>query len=350
MINILHVINGWPPGGIAEQTYLICKHLPKDKFKQYSIGYCHFDGYFVKKFEEIGVKCIKSDQNYSNLQNIIKDKNIHIIHKQTGGGDCPKYSSYIKSLGCKFIETLHCPRASGIPYYLIDKIIYTTEYTLYKNHGSYHPKMQSIKYALDLMSPIVEKAKEEDKENIVVGRLGRVVPDKRGDVLLELSDLCYKDFGDKIQFRIAGQIPQDYQLHIEYGEWFKYETEKRSNIKYVGFVDNKYDFWKTLDICINPVEEASFDVVFLEAMACGAPILTWDNSCAKYVVSNAGLITKPTVKDMYDGLKKLYFDYGLRNVLGNIGIKYIKERYSLNNFINSYTKLYEGLINENINY
>jgi len=173
-----------------------------------------------------------------------------------------------------------------------------------------------------------------------------IVPDKRGDVLFELADLSYRDFGDKIQFKIAGQIPRDYPLHIEYGEWFKKEIEKRPNMQYSGFIDNKYDFWKTLDICINPVEEASFDVVFLEAMACGVPILTWDKSCAKYVVGNAGIVTKPTIRDMYDGFKKLYFDYKLRKLFGDIGIKYIQGKYSLENFINSYVKTYEGLINE----
>jgi glycosyltransferase involved in cell wall biosynthesis len=343
MINILHIINGWPPGGITEQTYLLCKHLPKDKFKQYSLGYCHFDGVFVKKFEDVGVDCIKSDEQYSNLEQILKEKKIDIVHKQTGGGDFPEYCSLLKELNIPLIESLHCPRASGIPVDLVEKIVYTTPYTLYKNSPEHMKKMVSINYALDLEKPFKNNTKNK-KEKLVVGRLGRIVPDKKIDAILEVAKMCHNEFGDRIQFHLAGQIPKDYPLHVKYGEYFIEEVETIPNVEYFGYVDNKYDFWKTLDVCINPVWEASFEVVFLEAMACGVPILTWDNSCAKYVVRNAGLIAEENIYSLYDNLIKLYEDWGLRKILGIIGIKYIETDYSLESLIRKYVDLYEGVL------
>ncbi len=344
IMNILHIINGWPSGGIAEQTYLLCKYLPKDKFKQYSIGYCHYDGAFVKKFEEVGVECIHSDEQYSNLSQVLIDKKIDIVHKQTGGGDCPQYIYLLNQFNIPLVETLHCPRSSNLPIGYVDKIIYTTEYTLQKNDENHKKKMISIMYALDLQEPIRQRAKVPG-EPFIVGRLGRVVPDKRPDVILDLAKLTYEEYGDRIKFYIAGIIPQDYLNHIKYGKWFLEEIKKYSNIEYFGFVENKYDFWKQLDVCINPVWETSFDIVFLEAMACGIPILTWDNSAAKYVVGNAGLVMKENIEDLYKGLD---FLYKTRNVtaFGDYGISYIKIKYSLNDMIQKYVDLYEGIYNE----
>jgi glycosyltransferase involved in cell wall biosynthesis len=344
MINILHIINGWPVGGILEQTYLLCKYLPKDQFKQYSIGYCHFDGAFVKKFEQIGVQCIHSDANYVNLKEVIDTHKIDIVHRQTGGGDCPAYAYLLKELGVPLVETLHCPRASGIPVELLSALIYTTPYTFYKNSVKHMDKMVSIQYALDLERPIKDQADSTSKDCIVVGRLGRIVPDKRADILIELAAMAYKDYGDKIQFKVAGQIPQDYPVHIEHGKKFLQLVDTLPNFEYCGYVENKYDFWRTLDVCINPVQEASFDIVFLEAMACGVPILTWNNSAAKYVVGNAGLVTEENIHAIYEGLKKLYNDYKFRNLLGDIGINYIKGKYNLKNCIDGHIALYNQVI------
>lgn len=343
MINILHIINGWPPGGILEQSYLICKYLPKNKFKQYSIGYCHFDGFFVKKFEDVGVLCLKSDENYSNLKEIIETYKIDIVHKQTGGGDFPEYCKLLKEMNVPLIESLHCPRKSAIPVDLIERILYTTPYTLEKNDTEHQEKMVSIQYALDLKEPIADGGKINEDGKIIVGRLGRIIEEKRQDILLMLAQMAYKDFGDMIEFHLAGTIPTDFKCHIDYGKAFLEEVKKTPNCKYFGFIENKYDFWKTLDICINPVCESSFEIVFLEAMACGIPILTWDNSAAKHVVQNAGIVTKEDISDIYEGFKRLYFNPKLRKMLGDIGVEYIKNRYSLNNFIDQHSSLYEEI-------
>jgi len=343
MINILHIINGWPSGGITEQVYLLCKYLPKDQFKQYSIGYSHFDGAFVKKFEDVGVECIHSDKGYSNLQDIIREKDIHIVHKQTGGGDYPSYVPMLKEMGIPLIESIYCPRATAIPVDEVSKITYTTPYTLSKNKDEHYSKMYPIQYALDIESPIVDCFSKKDKDHIIVGRLGRVVPDKRPDILLKLARLSYEKFGDKIQFHLAGVIPQDFPLHIEYGKRFVKLCQKIPNVKYFGYVEDKYDFWKTLDICINPVWETSFDIVFLEAMACGIPILTWNNSAAIYVVGEAGIVAKESLQDMFLGLCKLYSDYGMRMSMGETGIQYIKNKYSLKKYIDEHVKLYRSV-------
>lgn len=340
-MNILQVVNGWPSGGILEQTYLLCKHLPKDEFKQFSLGYCYFGGEFFKKFEDVGVPCIKSDEDYSDLVKILTDNKIDIVHKQTGGGDCPDWVYVVKECGVKLIETVHCPRASGIPVNFVDAIAYTTPYTLYKNDYDHKKIMYSISYALDLKQPIRNQAKDSNIP-LVVGRLGRIVPDKRQDTVLAIAKMCLNDpdMKDKVKFKLAGTIPQDCEYHINNGKWFVNEVKYLPNVEYVGFVENKYSFWRQLDICINPVCEASFDIVFLEAMACGIPILTWDNSAAKYVVKGAGIITEESVESLYEGLIKLVNDEELRHHFARKGLGYIMNEYSLDSYISNWTDLY----------
>lgn len=342
MINILHVINGWPTGGIAEQTYLLCKYLPQDQFKQYSVGYCHFNGAFVKKFEDVGVSCLESNESYDNINAIIEKYHIDIVHKQTGGGDYPEYINRLP-LNVKVVETLHCPRKTGLPRNKVNKIIYTTEYTKEKNSLEYYDIMESIQYALDLPCPLRDEPYIRNEYPINVGRLGRIVADKRPDVILELADMSLGKYGDKVHFCIAGQIPQDYPAHIQYGEQFLREVKKRPNIDYFGYVEDKYEFWLSLDICINPVCETSFDIVFLEAMACGIPILTWDNSAAKYVVEDAGIVTKENIQDLFDGLCLLIDDKEKRRGMGANGITLINGKYNLSHMINLYSKIYKNL-------
>ena len=350
MINILHIVNGWPSGGIIEQCYLVCKHLPKNKFSHVTIGFTHFDGAFIKKFEDIGVPCIHSDRDYANLKEVIDKYDIHIVHTQTGGGDYESYVPKLKEWGIPLVHQLHCPRACAIPADEVDTIIYTTPYTYEKNSEEHKKKMKSIQYSIDLKSPIrdiahIRNFQDTNNYPIKVGRLGRIVPDKKPDVLLSLAQMCLQAYGMSVEFHVAGMIPQDYELHIKEGEKFKQYVEQIPNITYHGFVEDKYEFWKTLDICINPVWETSFDIVFLEAMACGIPILTWNNSAAPYVVRSAGLTTIEACNgDMFCGLHRLMSDEELRRTCGNNGIRYIKTHYSLEIFVKEYIALYESIV------
>lgn len=346
MINILHIINGWPPGGIAEQCYLLAKYLPKDQFRQYSIGYCYYDTPMYKKFVDTGMECLISDMAYGNLLSVIREKKIDIVIKQTGGGDCPEYVQLLHDNKIPLIEWLHCPRATSIPIDRVAKILYTTLYTLEKNLEIYHHKMQSIMYSLDLDGPIVDKVECIDKDVIKVGRLCRIVPDKRPDVLLQLAAMSWIAFGPKVEFHIAGFVPTDYEYHKQYGAEIVKQMNQFPNIKYHGFVDNKYDFWRTLDICINPVWETSFDIVFLEAMACGIPILTWDNSAAKYVVDDAGIITYEDMNSFYVGFQSLVRDAFSRQHLGNNGIRRLKEKMSLQNYIDKHIQVIQEIVGD----
>lgn len=339
-MNILHIINEWPAGGIQEQVYLIIKHLPKDRFKHFVLGWHITDGFFFDKYIEEGAVNLVSDEFYTSFKSIIEKYKIDIVHKQTGGGDCPKYVYQCKEMNIPLIETLHCPRYSAIPLAYVETILYTTPYTFNKNGYVYQEKMKSIQYSVDLKEPIVQFAKNKNSDPIVVGRLGRIVPDKRPDVILLLAQKSKEFFKDKIKFKIAGLAP-----HEEYKNWFLNEVNKLDNIEYCGFVEDKYDFWKTLDVCVNPVWETSFDIVFLEAMACGIPILTWNNSAAPYVVEDAGIVTNENISDLFKGLEELYTSSSLREELGNKGIQLIKTKYSLDNFIKEYIEVYESSFN-----
>lgn len=343
-MNILHIVNGWPDGGILEQVYLLCKHLPKE-FKQYSAGFCHFDGNFVKKFELAGVPCLQSDEQYSNILDLVAEHKIDIVHKHTGGGDYPEYVDVLYNAKIPLVETIYCPRKTGIPFEKARYFVYTTPYTLEKNDVSYKEKMISIQYALDLAKPIFDSRIHSNDHKLKVGRLCRLVPDKRTDVLLNLAAMSVN--GElPVEFHLAGVIPQDYAHHIEHGDKILKQIEGFPNITYHGYIENKFDFWKTLDICINPVWEASFDIVFLEAMACGIPIITWNNSAAPHVVRGAGLVTRPYIYDMFLALVFMAENPPVRTELGSNGIEMIKTIYSLENNINAHIDLYRSVAKE----
>ena len=82
-------------------------------------------------------------------------------------------------------------------------------------------------------------------------------------------------------------------------------------------------------------------------MACGIPIITWNNSAAIHVVEDAGIVVSENNIDLYKALKYFCDNSLERWKFGNRGIKLIKTKYSLDKFVKSYCKLYKEIYNEN---
>jgi len=346
MINVLHICNEYPFSGGLELLKIISKYSPLE-FKHYAIAFRDLNGLFRPILEENNITCLDStSEDYPNLEEVIKKYNINVCHKQTGGGDCPDYVYRLKKIGVPLIETIHCPRKSAIPLDHVNRITYTTYHTLEQNPEDYQKRMTSIQYAVDLEKPFYKIGEKKffNKTPLIVGRMARIVPEKRHDVVLDIARMAWSLYREKIQFYIAGVINPEIEYSIEYGKNLIAEIDKIPNIHYLGKIDNKYDFYHSLDVCLHPIWGTSFDIPFLEAMACGIPILTYDNSAAKYVVRDAGIVTKESLDSLYNGLKTLYSDVSLREKLGNKGIEYINTIYNKDVWVNSNLDMYKEVL------
>lgn len=338
-MRILHVINDFLPGGILEQVNNIIEYVNVGE------GYRHFVTGFRGDVNLINNKalCFNDSKNYDEIINNVKNFEIDIVHKQTGGGDCPDWVRRVQLNypNIKLVETLHCPRRTAA-YRQMDAIIYTTDYTLIQNEGLNKDKFHSIMYPItdrEYPENYIE-TKHTDKDIICVGKMGRIVPEKCWDDMIALADLVYPKYGDRVQFLFAGYIPEGSQ----YGVKFQEECAKRVNVSYLGFFKDKYEFWDKLDICVNPVWETSFDIVYQEAMNCCIPVVTWDDSAAKYVVEDAGIVTDRNVESLFKATSQLIDGVEERKSFAYLGKKLIQEKYDVKIFKEKFEKMYGDLI------
>ncbi len=84
------------------------------------------------------------------------------------------------------------------------------------------------------------------------------------DFLRESWPKLTDHFGDSILLRVAGPI-----------DTRPFETDKPSNIEFIGVVDSLADFYGSIDIAINPTTiRSGFKIKSLEALAWGIPLVT----------------------------------------------------------------------------
>ncbi|MDJ1431979.1 glycosyltransferase family 4 protein [Halostagnicola sp. A-GB9-2] len=103
-----------------------------------------------------------------------------------------------------------------------------------------------------------------DRDTVVVGSVGRLVPQKNYRTLIEVAD----ELSDEsILFRVAGDGP----LRTELEDLIR--AEGLDNIELVGEVENVPSFLDTLDIYIQPSRREGLCMTVIEAMAADLPII-----------------------------------------------------------------------------
>ncbi|MEW6775480.1 MAG: glycosyltransferase family 4 protein [Bdellovibrionota bacterium] len=119
--------------------------------------------------------------------------------------------------------------------------------------------------------------------------LGRKMPQKGLDTLLEAAPLVLKDLPQTL-FILAGTD----------SSWF---TERyrnlpaalKSKILSVGPVTEKQKIalLQASEVLVSPSEREAFGIVFLEAMACGLPIVATESGTSKEILGKAGVLFRP---------------------------------------------------------
>jgi glycosyltransferase involved in cell wall biosynthesis len=335
MVRVLHVINGWAMGGITQATLDLIKNTPK--IKHYSIGYCWLDTPIREDFERAGCESIaSSDEEYSCLYNVLTSKEISIVHKQTGGGDFPEWVQACKELGFPVVETIHCPRKSGIPPDHVAATHITTNYVANMNRDR---PVWKIPYPCTLPLGHKRISPRHRDEKIVIGRLARYEPTKLPDVIVNVAHLLY-EYKDDIEFKIMG-FPFNEDC---YNQMIQHRIPGYLSIE--GLQNDKLAALNTLDICIDPVQETSFDMVMTEAMSQGIPVVTWQDSAAPEVCGEAGIITTRKVFELARGCLSLVYDLDKYRKCSQAAIDQVKLRHNPEDYGKKFEALYRRVFND----
>ena len=108
-------------------------------------------------------------------------------------------------------------------------------------------------------------------EKIIILAVGRMIPSKGYDVLIEASKFLSKDIGIYI---IGGKPPHEYIDNIE--------NNKLYNIHFVEFQlkDSLNQYYLAADLFVHPTRTDVWGLVINEAMAKGLPVVTTDKCVA----------------------------------------------------------------------
>lgn len=115
------------------------------------------------------------------------------------------------------------------------------------------------------------------------------------------------------------------------------------NIFYAGNIESKDlpNYLQSAHIFCVPARYQGFSRAYIEAMAAGCVVVTTSAGCTPEIIKNdlTGVIVKPKVCEIKDGLKKVLVDENLRNFLVSNAKQYV-ERYSVQAVATRYIEIF----------
>lgn len=122
-----------------------------------------------------------------------------------------------------------------------------------------------------------------------------------------------------------------------------------NKVIFTGFVpeENKVKFYNLADIVLLPSEKEGFGMIVAEAGACGKPVIVSDNSSLPEIIKNnkTGFLAETNnIEDWTIKIKLLLKNKGLRRLMGQRAIKYVRNKFSWQKNAEKHIKVFNKLI------
>ncbi len=139
-------------------------------------------------------------------------------------------------------------------------------------------------------------------------------------------------------------------LIIENDEGFL-DLKSKYNIINLGWIDGEklVNVLSAADIFLMPSIQESFGLMAVEAMSCETPVITFDGTALKSIVSNSGIVVESKNSfALANAIKSLLENDNYRKVLSKASRDIIVDKFQYKFYVQNHIKLYnEILINNN---
>ena len=154
--------------------------------------------------------------------------------------------------------------------------------------------------------------------------VGMLLKSKGVDILISAIPIIKKSIPD-VCLNIAGAGKEETNLKN-----LVKELNIEENVKFLGFIteEEKYSYYKSIDIFVLPSLFEPFGLVLLEAMSCGKPVVASNVGGVPYIAEDGKtglLFESENVKDLAEKVIMLLRDEELREKMGKAGRERAKE-------------------------
>jgi glycosyltransferase involved in cell wall biosynthesis len=176
-------------------------------------------------------------------------------------------------------------------------------------------------------------------EEIILVTVGRLIPRKAiQDLLLVVRAL----HDPRIKLLIVGDGPERRTL-----EACAKAMQVSEQVRFLGNVsgETKYQLLNIADIYVSSTQHEGFGLVFLEAMASGLPIVSYDNGGHVDFLINykTGFLVKLNdTSSLTEHIRELCGNADLRRNMGEFNKRYVEDYY-VENCAKKYQELYDGI-------
>jgi glycosyltransferase involved in cell wall biosynthesis len=224
---------------------------------------------------------------------------------------------------------------------LPDRIISVSESTRRKliDLGARPDVITTIPNGVDLSEASKVKPSEQKADILFAGRLAK---DKNADILLKSIKLVQAEMPD-INCCIVGEGPEEQRL-----KELSKELAISKNVRFLGYMkahEEVIALIKSAKVYAMPSTREGFGIIYLEAMACGVPVIgvySKDSECVSELITdgmNGFLLKELDERVLADRILLLLKDEKMRYEMGLKG-KEIAQAYSWDKLAERTEKLY----------
>lgn len=327
-LRIVHLISSLKIGGAETVLYLLTKHLNTELFEQHVI-YFH-DGPIREQIEQLGIPVYQLHGSFfqydpfffSRLVKLLKKIKPDVIHSSLWAANF--FGTFAaKKLKIPIICALHTVwqhegtlrnvlNYINLPLVRNPVAVSQTVAESFQRKKLCAGKIVVIPNGIDT-SNLLKKSQEESitrkalsisETDFIIGSVGRFVPVKNYDLLLDCASLLINKYSG-IKIMLVGLGPQYQKLKSQA------ESLKISDHVYFVIGQPAYRYYKLFDCFVQPSTYEGLSMALLEALCFKIPcVVTGKNSSHEIIKNNYnGLVIEPlNVDQLYQAIETVYLD------------------------------------------
>lgn len=248
------------------------------------------------------------------------------------------FDSFLKMLiskSARFVITNSHATAGGLP--------------TSKNIRVIHNGIDLTKFTPQLSGDIVRDRLNIDRDQLVIGMVGRLRPWKGQDRFIRLASQILEQHPDVICLIVGGDIFGVKDQYREYLESLVLDLKLHDRVFFTGHLEDVRPALAAMDIFIHPGDPEPFGLVNVEAMAMGKPVASFAHGALPEIVEDGitGFLVPPYDENgLANAVISLLKNPSQRKQMGLAGRVRAEEHFSVQRMLTEIEGVFSDVIEE----